>query len=946
MLAAVLLGVSVPLSLMAAPAAAAGMSFTVLQAGFTQSLYGTGGGFFGGIAFAPNGDPLVDFCASNGSSLDRFDHSTTLPMTNGTATIHPFTTETSGAGCGLTNHPDGALYSNTSGGVVKLDAASGAVLAGPFGSGGNALGIAVDPITGNLAYVESDGTIGTVNAGLTTNGTFSTATRGDFIDQIAFDPSGNFLFLSDRAHDALAILKRDGTLVQTIPLAGGRREPDGIAFHVSAPQFVVTNDTDGTLSRFDFPGNNFTMTPTQSVLASGGFRGDNSAVGSDTCLYLTQDGTRFDDGTTSRNDSLVRLCPGFAPPPGVQPVAEPFHMVVMGDSYSSGEGTFNQNTNSVEYYADSATKSNTNDECHRSPGAYGPLLGVAEADPRTTVSDLVACSGATIDQIRGGRNGEPPQLGALNSTVTTVALTAGGDDLGFEQVLAECTDALSLAHPKGIFDCINAVQKALSGIPTTVHKLEKLLDQIEQLTTAPGASHGAAVFLLAYPRLFPTNGDETCDHITRDKQLLLNESVEVLDGAYHQMANKLPYVHFVDVRGVFDGHAICGNSGQPYINDLQLDAPFAHNCPTAYLAQSSSFLFVHAGVCSQSYHPNTAGWAAEAGLLRKELTQYAVTSTGSSCVSKTRPATATGPGFAGDYRLGDNGAQVAPTSGPSGGPGPFAPVGGVYADVLNCSPWVEPGSNVSAWVMLEQFGDANSHIQAGWLENSGGSRTTLVELQDGVTQARAAFGESQYTYDRCDIRASLYDLTCPSNSASPYPLPLPPPNFSTYYTIEFHPFAAPINRVFIVTEDLPFQASPPTDPRCIVSTGFPPRHHVECKEPFVENGTFYVFMAQPGSSARTQIASAPARYVPNQANIAGETHNGFDQMPGTVSRPEIFGSAHVFDRGGWVGFGGAADYNGVPLGGLNTFYGNSVSGSTDPLGPAGQQIETWDPRLP
>ena len=39
----------------AAVASAAGQ-FPVLQSGFTQELYGTAAGFFGGVAFAPNAD--------------------------------------------------------------------------------------------------------------------------------------------------------------------------------------------------------------------------------------------------------------------------------------------------------------------------------------------------------------------------------------------------------------------------------------------------------------------------------------------------------------------------------------------------------------------------------------------------------------------------------------------------------------------------------------------------------------------------------------------------------------------------------------------------------------------------------------------------------------------------------------------------------------------------
>jgi hypothetical protein len=160
--------------------------------------------------------------------------------------------------------------------------------------------------------VGSNGTINFVNAALTTSGTFSTATTGDFVDGIAFDPTGNFLFLSNRSPSfRLTILDRCGGLVQHAPMSS---EPDGISFHAVTPKFVVTSNANGTMTRFDFPGDDFTRPPVQSVFASGGSRGDLAQVGPDSCMYLTQYRTRYDNGTVAGQDSLVRICPGFATP--------------------------------------------------------------------------------------------------------------------------------------------------------------------------------------------------------------------------------------------------------------------------------------------------------------------------------------------------------------------------------------------------------------------------------------------------------------------------------------------------------------------------------------------------------------------------------------------------------------------------------------------------------
>ena len=158
----------------------------------------------------------------------------------------------------------------------------------------------------------SDGTLYRVNESLTVASTFSTVTTGNFVDGVAWSQDGNFVFLSNRTPSTrLTILDRNGNLVQHVPMTS---EPDGIAFHASTPKFVVTNNTNGTMTRFDFPGDDYTLVPVQSVFASGGFRGDLSQVGADSCLYLTQDGTRYDDGTVTSENSLVQICGGFAPP--------------------------------------------------------------------------------------------------------------------------------------------------------------------------------------------------------------------------------------------------------------------------------------------------------------------------------------------------------------------------------------------------------------------------------------------------------------------------------------------------------------------------------------------------------------------------------------------------------------------------------------------------------
>ena len=237
----------------------------------------------------------------------------------------------SDAGCGLTNRNDGTLYSNVDSatpvaGVANLLNPSSLIapslirLMGPQGRG---TGIVVDPQTNHLVYVGADCgsfvscTIFDLDPDLNHSRPFATLTPSQvpFIDGLAFDPTGNFLFAANTASPAgpaLTVLNRSGALVQSILMSS---VPDGVAFHESG--FVVTNNTDGTMTRFDFPSNDFTKTPAQSVFASGGIRGDFAQVGPDHCLYAIQRGTRFADGKTSTDNSVVRICPGFVvqPPP-------------------------------------------------------------------------------------------------------------------------------------------------------------------------------------------------------------------------------------------------------------------------------------------------------------------------------------------------------------------------------------------------------------------------------------------------------------------------------------------------------------------------------------------------------------------------------------------------------------------------------------------------------
>jgi hypothetical protein len=356
--------VAVAATVLAVIALGTGRSFTSLASGYEQELYGSvqlgvNGSTpisLGGVAFASNGDVWAAECRLSGPTrLHRFDAAVPAPSVNGTTTRHATTVVEVPVGfCGLTNHPDGFLYANSLAGVHRLDASTGAVAAwpdgqgGPRGTAGNGLGITVDPLTGTIVYTSAD-CVGSSGAARCTIARLDPATgtpsvfggvSGDHLhtDALAFDPSGEYLFAASRRNvlthlSRVSILRRpatagaEATLVQNVPT---QNKVGGLAFHAASGAVVTNDEANGTMTWYAFAGGyaSGTLGP---PLASGGFRGSALTVGEDACMHVTQGrralapefGTRYDDGTRTTEDSIVRVCGGFVPSPGVVETLHP-----------------------------------------------------------------------------------------------------------------------------------------------------------------------------------------------------------------------------------------------------------------------------------------------------------------------------------------------------------------------------------------------------------------------------------------------------------------------------------------------------------------------------------------------------------------------------------------------------------------------------------------------
>lgn len=299
-----------------------GATYGFLDAGFSQDLVGTSDHSAGDLAWASDNDLFLSECTSSGSELHRYDMQSTDAPFNETV-LHSETVVASNAGCGIINHPNGKIYSNTSLGVVEINATTGAPTGLMFGDPGNALGIAVDPTNDDIIYV-ADFTNNFQILRASIGGPSSifvlpAVHLGGLVSEIAYDGSGRLYLAILTGGDRIVVVNTDGTWNRSIPLPS---KPFGMAFHATA-NFMVTMNFDGTISKIDLAAGDAI-----TVFASGGVGHVMSTIGSDGCLYNTQSfGTTYDDLNTTGESSVVRICdvlgdgfmPQTPPPPPPSP---------------------------------------------------------------------------------------------------------------------------------------------------------------------------------------------------------------------------------------------------------------------------------------------------------------------------------------------------------------------------------------------------------------------------------------------------------------------------------------------------------------------------------------------------------------------------------------------------------------------------------------------------
>jgi hypothetical protein len=466
-----------------ASANASSPPFKTLAAGFTQALYGTGLETTGvGVAFASNGDPIT-----SGAGGPFIRYSATSTTTIHMSVVHTFTKHLNAAlGLGLATGTNGALYTNGGSGVLKIDPSTAATIAGPGATeavGGNERSIATDPQNGNLVFADGkDGNLSSVTADLATSSTFSDSlvtgvNYGLEGDGLTWDPTGSYLFLAEPLHNEIEVVSRSGEVVNKFEDTVGVG-PDGLAFHEPPEAFLVSNNNDGSITRYNFSGGDYTKAPEQSVFASGGFRGDQDGVGPDGCLYVSVNETRYADGTPG-GPGLVRICGNFLPAINVTPPTvtklTPAKGPVAGGTTVKITGSRFTGVSAVHFGATAAGSFKVN--------SGTSITAVSPAAPAGTVDVTVTTSGGTSALVKADHFKFFPTVSSVSPTGgstkggATVTVTGTGFGLGssattikFGTVKAtsvscasesSCT-AVSPAHTAGTVDVTATVNGAAS----------------------------------------------------------------------------------------------------------------------------------------------------------------------------------------------------------------------------------------------------------------------------------------------------------------------------------------------------------------------------------------------------------------------------------------------------------------------------------------------------
>ena len=269
-----------------------------------------------GAAFSPTGALYVT--DRNDQNLYEFGGGGGAAGAATRVNANPYT----GAPHGIAFGKDGRLYvaMTSDDAIVEVDPADGHVLRTVTTAVKCPVGLAVDPVTGDLfaSSFDCDPNLWRIAAPSSSSPTVS-AYAGGFadLDGIGFGPDGT-LWGADKSLAPNNIVKIGGTTsnapgvvtpVAEVPSA------DGIAIQATADPtaqpYLIVNRNDGNITKVDLS----TNPPTETPVMSNGTRGDLVAVGPDHCVYATQTDRVLKVTQSDGTCNLTPTSPHSGPPP-------------------------------------------------------------------------------------------------------------------------------------------------------------------------------------------------------------------------------------------------------------------------------------------------------------------------------------------------------------------------------------------------------------------------------------------------------------------------------------------------------------------------------------------------------------------------------------------------------------------------------------------------------
>jgi lysophospholipase L1-like esterase len=247
-------------------------------------------------------------------------------------------------------------------------------------------------------------------------------------------------------------------------------------------------------------------------------------------------------------------------------VTAPHFYVALGDSYSSGEGT---------YLHDGDYDPGTTKDCHRSDLAWPRMLAadasldITLANSQSPIAGHIACSGAQTKDIwnaqRPDQAAQLSQLGRLTPRPDLATVTIGGNDAGFADTIEACF-VETRPQCDGAISSASAKIAALGNCANNDHaKLTCLRDVYS--TIRRQVSTGRLI-VVGYPRLFATNFTAYTVHCPWASFGTLGKMNDLIVAMNNQIRAQAAAAgaEYVDVTDALKGHELC--TGKSWVRSI------------------------------------------------------------------------------------------------------------------------------------------------------------------------------------------------------------------------------------------------------------------------------------------------------------------------------------------------------------------------------------------